>query len=319
VRVFISSTCYDLIDLRAELEVFFREAGVTPIMSDSLTSEFQTSPNRNSIETCLTNLRSCDAFLIILSNRYGPSLKIAEYGDFSATHLEYLEAVKGGKAIYMYVRDRLEADYGIWKANRGKEDLELVWCKDSTDWKLFDLVKEHRKLSEDKTKNNWIWVFHDSLDLKQRVMLDFKDIFARAQADRLFENGRVPFLEITAEYRSHHQGCVNFDLHIRNLSSAVAVNPRLHLDSAASDRLLKSLLGQEKVTLSVPWANNHGSNLILDVLLTYSILEGHTFSDQGKLTISYFPNGKLVQVPSIVYELKQRRYVGRQVLMAPAP
>ena len=71
MRVFISSTCYDLIDLRAELEAFFRSAGIEPIMSDSLDSEFQVLQRQNSIETCLANVREADVFVIILSSRYG--------------------------------------------------------------------------------------------------------------------------------------------------------------------------------------------------------------------------------------------------------
>src|SRR5262249_10183540 len=111
MRVFISSTCYDLIDLRAELEVLFDEAGVTSLLSDSLTSDFQVLPDRNSIETCLENVRQCDVFLIILSSRYGRSLAKAGFDDVSATHLEYREARKHKKPIWMYARDRLMGDY----------------------------------------------------------------------------------------------------------------------------------------------------------------------------------------------------------------
>ena len=92
MRIFISSTCYDLVDLRAELETFFKNAGMEPVLSDSLTSDFQVSPDANSIETCLANVRTCDQFIIILSNRYGPTLGKAGHVDVSATHLEYLEA-----------------------------------------------------------------------------------------------------------------------------------------------------------------------------------------------------------------------------------
>ena len=50
MNVFISSTCYDLIDLRSELEDFFRQSGLIPVLSDSLSSEFQVLPDRNSID-----------------------------------------------------------------------------------------------------------------------------------------------------------------------------------------------------------------------------------------------------------------------------
>ena len=51
--VFISSTCYDLIDLRAELEAWIRDLGLSPVMSDRPTSEFEVSGYRDSIATCI--------------------------------------------------------------------------------------------------------------------------------------------------------------------------------------------------------------------------------------------------------------------------
>ena len=52
--MFVSSTCYDLIDLRAELEEELRQLGLTPVMSDQPSAEFEVLPNQKSIETCLT-------------------------------------------------------------------------------------------------------------------------------------------------------------------------------------------------------------------------------------------------------------------------
>ena len=315
MRVFISSTCYDLIDLRAELEVFFKEAGVTPIMSDSLTSDFQVLPDRNSIETCLANVRDCDQFLCILSKRYGPSLKDVGYENISATHLEYREARKLNKPVLMFVRDRLEADHATSRKIPDGSSVELIWCSEP---KMFAFLEEHRRLSEDKGKNNWFWLFRDSTELKRRLKVEFQETFARAQADRLFEGGRVPFLEVTTTYKGHHQGSINFELNIRNLSNVVAVNVRLHLDSAANERTLNSVASQDTVKHPVSWQNNPGSNLNLDVRLSYSILEGHRFCDQGTLSVYYFPHGQLVAVPPIDYVLKNRSYVGAETLMTPA-
>ena len=112
-KVFISSTVYDLLDIRAEVEQLLRDMRLVPVLSGSATSGFQPLADQNSIETCLANLRQCDAMIIILCQRYGPSLAPAGFPDLSATHLEYREAKNLGKPIHMYVRDRLEGDYGI--------------------------------------------------------------------------------------------------------------------------------------------------------------------------------------------------------------
>jgi hypothetical protein len=112
-RVFVSSTVYDLIDIRAEVEALLRDFGLTPVMSDSRDDGFDSTIQSNSIDTCLVNLRSCEKVILILSQRYGPSLGKHGFTDHSATHLEYLEAKRLGIPVYFYVRDQLMAEFSI--------------------------------------------------------------------------------------------------------------------------------------------------------------------------------------------------------------
>src|SRR5438445_8365067 len=114
MKVFVSSTCYDLIDLRAELRGDLRDLGAEAYFSDCKESDFVSSgePSQNSIETCLENLRRCDVVVFILSQRYGPPLP-GEYAPKSATHIEYAAAKASGKRIHFYVRDRLMAEYTL--------------------------------------------------------------------------------------------------------------------------------------------------------------------------------------------------------------
>jgi hypothetical protein len=312
MRIFICSTCYDLIDLRAELEMFFREAGVVAVLSDSLSSDFQVMPDRSSIETCLTNVRSCDAFLIILSNRYGPSLAKAGFNDISATHLEYEEAIKCKIPIRMFVRDRLEADYNIWQKNGKKTEVELSWCKEQRDWKIFDLLEEHRKLAKNHAHSNWFWTFRDSIEMKQRLTLEFKEAFARVAVTKLAASGRTPFLEISEVFLGNDRNFVNLELHIKNLGIVVAVSPVLELNGTKNRWNLRSIAGQELIPQRIQWAFSEAKIEILS-RLTYSILDGHKFEDEGKLTITYNHLGRRHE--QVSYELLKRKYVGADLGM----
>jgi hypothetical protein len=307
MRVFISSTCFDLIDLRAELKAFFHQAGVEPVMSDSLDSEFQVKPDRNSIETCLTNVRDCDEFLIILSKRYGPSLEKAGYEDISATHLEYREAVKNKMPIRMFVRDRLEADYTIWKNNGKNSSIQLSWCKEPNDRKTFELLEEHRELNSKSNQNNWLWLYSDSIQLKQRLAVEYKELFARAAIDRLVESGRVPFFEITGSLKSSNALHINFELQIRNMSNAVALLPLFEIKITVNKWNIKSLAAFEATSLPIQWAY-HASIIELPTRLTYSILAGQTFVDDGVIKIGY--NVQSRSPEKVTYELEARRYAG---------
>jgi hypothetical protein len=318
MHVFISSTCYDLLDLRAELESFFREAGVAVRMSDRPSSEFEVLPDRNSIETCLANVRDCDWFLVVLSQRYGPSVASAGYEEVSATHLEYREAVKAKKPIRMYVRDRLEADYSFWKKNSRQKGLYFAWCKEPHDQRLFCLLDEHSKLMPDEPRSNWIALYKDSADLKDKLTRDLRDAFARATVDTLIKNARIPFLEVNARFRSHDNRAIMIDLDVRNLGAVTAVSPRFTFEHDNHVATLPSLSPQQSATCPIMWANIPGCNLSLSPQLAYSTIEGHKFVDRGKLTVTYTAN-RNDKMPVIDYELNERKYAGfsEKVLLKP--
>jgi len=191
-KVFVSSTCFDLIDLRAEVEAELKLMGCAPIMSDRQSAEFEVSPDANSIQTCLNNIQNADYVIIILSQRYGPSLKDAGFEDVSATHLEYREARRFRRPILFYVRDRLESDFAIWKRNKGKP-VNLLWVKPN-DQKLFLFLEEHRKLAKSRRKSNWIWTFRDSNKLKQRLRKDLQVMSGKAILADLIRDNKMAFL-----------------------------------------------------------------------------------------------------------------------------
>lgn len=196
-RVFVSSTCYDLVDVRAELSKSLLDAGLKPVLSDLAASDFVNSDNTNSIELCLVNLRTCSHCIVVLSQRYGPSLKNSGFEDISATHLEYREAVKTGKHVLFYVRDRLKAEYDVYRKNKGmktKVETEYPWAqKDAL--KLFGFIDEHSRLTSDP-QSNWFWPFTSSVDLRERVVRDLGAAASEARLRRLTEAGQMPLLNM---------------------------------------------------------------------------------------------------------------------------
>jgi Domain of unknown function (DUF4062) len=188
MRVFVSSTIYDLIDIRAELESLLRELGVTPVMSDDKLSDFNLTFDANSIETCLLNVESSDAVIVILDQRYGPRLGKHGFDDVSATHLEYRSARKHGKPIYFYVRDRLEADFNIRHKNKSIDDVKLSWVL-PCDVGLLDFLCEHRELRRDSSAHNWFSLFTTSRDLKAAVRRHFEPVIKpRVLLDAIQQN-----------------------------------------------------------------------------------------------------------------------------------
>lgn len=190
VRVFVSSTCYDLLDLRAEVEVHLRDLGLSPVMSDRPKSDLEGFSDGHSIETCLTNVRSSDVFVCILSQRYGSSLKSAGLEDISATHLELQEAQHCKKNIIVYVRDRLDAEYRLWRKDK---NITTQWVKDP---RLLDMLEAHATLDAASTRSNWYWTFRDSPDLKTQLTSHLKSFSEKALLRSWLRAGLLPHVVV---------------------------------------------------------------------------------------------------------------------------
>lgn len=199
MRVFISSTVFDLIDIRAELAEQLRTIGITPILSDDKLSDFCVQHDVNSIETCLVNVDSCDEFLLILDQRYGPTLEKFNYGKVSATHLEYQRAIQKKIPVRVYVRDRLEADFAIWKRNGRTSSVNLSWVTDNKDMGLFELLDEHAKLKADSTTSNWYSTFTSSIDLKAAITKHFEKRVLPERLVEAIQNNVFPLFSIEVE------------------------------------------------------------------------------------------------------------------------
>lgn len=289
MKIFVSSTAFDLIDIRAELEAHLRSLGLTPVMSDVRTADFDVRTGKNSIETCLINLRACDAVIVVLDKRYGPKLGKAGFDDISATHLEYREAKLAGKQILFYVRDRLEADYRLWRGERDETkrgDLGYCWVNSPKDHGLFDCLHEHQRLEPEAEHSNWFMTFRDSIELKQLVTRDLGLQASRSKLEDLLLNGQTPRLKA---HLAFSEGTVEnwVFLTISNPSpfSIVSLRWKVIGSDEPHRKQLDPVKGKlewlhtgEKSTVSI---RGYGSALrwVSKVVLVYQMTQGHHICD----------------------------------------
>lgn len=220
-RVFVSSTVWDLIDVRAEVESLLRENNMIPVMSDSKLEGFEIKTDEHSIETCLANVRSSDYFILILSQNYGPTLEAFEYDEISATHLEFREAVENNIPIHAYVRDQLIGEFTSWKRNGKKDEFKTTWVHQKQFSSLFTLLEEHK--TPDGLKNNWYQTFSNSVELKQLIEKDFKEVVSKNNLINSIEKNRIPIFTLEAQNEDLTWGIL-VEIAIRNCSSNVAYN-----------------------------------------------------------------------------------------------
>jgi hypothetical protein len=198
MRIFVSSTIYDLIDARAELKYMFDQLKIESKFSEINSSDFTVDYKRSSIESCLNNIKDVDYFITIIDKRYGPRLTDAGYGEISATHLEYRRAVEENKNIIFFIRNNTFSDYSFYKKSRDKENFIGNWVKSKADNMIFDFIDEHKRLTS-KEKNNWFDMYSTSVELKEIVKKRIgNDLLAEKLTERIAFN-ELPNLVLSYE------------------------------------------------------------------------------------------------------------------------
>lgn len=112
-NVFVSSTMYDLGDLRARLRDFIEGLGWKPVMSEH--DPFPIDASESTVQNSLRNVReNADIIVMIVGARYG---SVDPGTDKSVTNLEFLEARAVGAPSYVFVDRDVLAQMSVWQSN----------------------------------------------------------------------------------------------------------------------------------------------------------------------------------------------------------
>ena len=126
-RIFLSSTCADLVDLRSALKESLEEMGYQVWASEF--DDFPVDSNLRAQDNCLRNVERADQYVLILSDRYGaayegaayPKHPLPEYPErsISVTWYEYLRALHCGKPMRILVREHIWDQRSVFRRRGG--------------------------------------------------------------------------------------------------------------------------------------------------------------------------------------------------------
>ena len=137
LKVFVSSTCYDLSILRSQLRLFIQNIGHEPTMSDY--NDLLYDPRVHTHTSCVDEVASCDAVVLIVGSRFGgksvpealskldfdrlfnesksiESLKVKE--NLSVTQLEILKAVESDIPVFTFIDEGVWHDHALYEKNK---------------------------------------------------------------------------------------------------------------------------------------------------------------------------------------------------------
>jgi hypothetical protein len=115
-RAFISSTCYDLSEVRDRLVSFCDSFGFETALSER--GDVFYHPDLHTHESCVSEISNCQIFILIIGGRFGGKYKIDP--STSITNAEFLAAKELGLPVFTFVKDGVLNDHNTFQKNRDK-------------------------------------------------------------------------------------------------------------------------------------------------------------------------------------------------------
>lgn len=115
-KVFISSTCFDLGEIREQLKQFVESFGFEAILSEY--GDVFYHPDLHTHEACLQEVSHCQLFILIIGGRFG-----GEYvydNSKSITNAEYDAAKTSNIPVFTYVKQSVLNSQYFYKENKTK-------------------------------------------------------------------------------------------------------------------------------------------------------------------------------------------------------
>lgn len=160
-RVFISSTYYDLKQVRYNIGDFIKNLGYEPIMHErSGVAYTQNEPLEND---CYHELVSCDIVVCVIGNHFGSQ---SADNDFSITMNEIQNAIKSKKKVYIFIAKDVYIENRTYEHNKGNGNFRSAYT---------DNLKIHEFISDLKHNNR---VLVDSFETTDEIISTLKLQFA---------------------------------------------------------------------------------------------------------------------------------------------
>jgi Domain of unknown function (DUF4062) len=179
-RVFVSSTFYDLKQVRADLSYFIRELGYEPVLNEHGAVPY--SGMEKLEEAAYKEVQLSDMLVSIIGGRFGAD---ANEPPYSISQMELKTALEQGKQVFIFIEQAVKSEYETYLLN--KDNLEIKYHSvDST--KIFEFIEEILALP----MNNATAGFETAHDIISYLREQWAGLFQRFLGDQgLLREARV--------------------------------------------------------------------------------------------------------------------------------
>ncbi len=226
-RIFISSTFYDLRQVRTDLDLFIENLGYEPIRNEE--GEIPYGKDEALEEYCYKEIKAVDILVSIIGGRFGSESK---RNNSSISQIELRTAIKENKQVYIFIEKNVLSEYETYLINK---DNSLMRYRYVDDVRIYQFIEEVKNLNA----NNNIKGFETASDISKYLKEQFAGLFQRflEEQTRIKEVSLIRNLEKTAQTLNK---LVNF-LSDENKGQAEEINKILMINHPLTESLRTKL------------------------------------------------------------------------------
>ena len=116
-KVFVSSTCFDLGEVRDQLKKFIESFGFDAVLSEY--GDVFYHPDLHTHDACIQEVSHCQLFILIIGGRFGGEYEADK--SKSITNAEYIAAKESKIPIFTYIKKDVLSSQFLYKQNKDQE------------------------------------------------------------------------------------------------------------------------------------------------------------------------------------------------------
>ncbi|WP_417561227.1 DUF4062 domain-containing protein [Marinomonas sp.] len=172
-KVFISSTCFDLSEIREQLSKFVSSFGFDPILSDH--GDVFYHPDLHTHEACVHEVSNCQLFILIIGGRFGGQYLADK--EKSITNAEYKAAKNANIPVFTYIKSDVLSNHHIYSTNSKSDIADKINYpaiqKKEDAVNIFNFINEVRK----ESRNNGYEGFSNFSDIENHLRKQWAGMF----------------------------------------------------------------------------------------------------------------------------------------------
>jgi len=215
LKVFVSSTCYDLNIVRSQVRSYIKQLGHEPVMSDYM--EVLYDPREHTHKSCIQEISGCDVAVLIVGSRFGGKGVPAAFDEIdfasleaksasseilkskeklSVTQLEICKAIEDGIPIFTFVDDRVMHDHLVYEANKSSAAINQIKFPSIEKPETAKYIFEFINFLRHRTEGNSVSAFSKVEDINDYISSQWSSLFQRLlqeQRNKEAERKRIDY------------------------------------------------------------------------------------------------------------------------------